>query len=233
MITVREALKELDMKIEDTQASFQGFGKVSQNAIQLYQRMGGRTVCVSCWDPVEHTSVAYTKDDGIKLEELAPITNPLGEIDRAKAEAMGYRRMPGEAWIEQEADVLVPASLENQITASNVSKISNRVRIVAEGANSPTHPDADRVLNQRGIKVIPDLLANSGGLVGSYFEQVQSNMNYYWKKDEVLGKLDVHITSAYYDVDEFSRSRKVSLRDAAFLIAVERTARACQERGWV
>jgi glutamate dehydrogenase (NAD(P)+) len=233
MITVREALKELDMKIENTQASFQGFGKVSQNAIRLYQRMGGQVICVSCWDPVEHTALAYTRKEGVRLDELVSITNPLGEIDSTKAQGMGYKRLPGEAWIEQEVDILVPAALENQITADNVSRISNRVKIIAEGANAPTHPDADQVLNQRGIKVIPDLLANSAGLVGSYFEQVQSNMNYYWKKDEVLGKLDVHITSAYFDVDEFSRGRKLSLRDAAFFIAVDRTARACQERGWV
>jgi len=233
MLTVREALKELDLKMENTCASFQGFGKVAQHAIQLYQRMGGRVLCISCWDQGENTSWAYCKKDGIHLEELISITSPLGEIDRTRAEEMGYQRIPGDAWIEQEVDILVPAAMENQITLENVDKINHRVKIVAEGANSPTRPEADSILATRGVLVIPDILANSAGLVSSYFEQVQSNMNYYWKKDEVLGKLDVHMTSAFYDVSEFARNRNQSLRDAAFIIAVDRTARACQERGWV
>ena len=233
MITIREALKELDMKIEDTQASFQGFGKVAQHAIELYQRMGGKVTCVACWDPIEHVPHTYCKPEGILLDELLPITNPLGEIERQQAEALGYQRLEGEAWLEQQVDILVPAAMENQITAENVKKVNDRVRVVAEGANAPTHPEADIILNQRGILVIPDLLANAAGLVSSYFEQVQSNMNYYWRKEEVLGKLDVQITSAYYQVRELAHSRNIPLRDAASVIGVAKTARACQERGWV
>lgn len=233
MITIREALKELDLKIEDTQASFQGFGKVAQHAIELYQRMGGKVACVACWDPIEHVPHTYCKPEGILLDELLPITNPLGEIERQQAEALGYQRLEGEAWLEQQVDILVPAAMENQITAENVKKVNDRVRVVAEGANAPTHPEADIILNQRGILVIPDLLANAAGLVSSYFEQVQSNMNYYWRKEEVLGKLDVQITSAYYQVRELAHSRNIPLRDAASVIGVAKTARACQERGWV
>jgi glutamate dehydrogenase len=233
MINIREALKELDMKIEDTQASFQGFGKVAQHAIELYQRMGGKVTCVACWDPNEHIAYTYCKPEGILLDELLPITSPLGEIERQQAEALGYRRLEGDAWLEQQVDILVPAAMENQITAENGKKVNNRVRVVAEGANAPTHPEADIILNQRGILVIPDLLANAAGLVSSYFEQVQSNMNYYWRKEEVLGKLDVQITSAYYQVRELAHSRNIPLRDAASVIGVSKTARACQERGWV
>ena len=233
MITIREALKELDLKIEDTQASFQGFGKVAQHAIELYQRMGGKVACVACWDPIEHVPHTFCKPEGILLDELLPITNPLGEIERQQAEALGYQRLEGEAWLEQQVDILVPAAMENQITAENVKKVNDRVRVVAEGANAPTHPEADIILNQRGILVIPDLLANAAGLVSSYFEQVQSNMNYYWRKEEVLGKLDVQITSAYYQVRELAHSRNIPLRDAASVIGVAKTARACQERGWV
>jgi glutamate dehydrogenase len=107
------------------------------------------------------------------------------------------------------------------------------VKIIAEGAHGPTLPEADILLESRGVLVIPDLLANAGGFICSYFEQVQGNMNYYWHKEEVLGKLDVQLTDAYLDVQRLSRENDTSLRDAAYLIAVDRVARACQERGWV
>jgi glutamate dehydrogenase len=233
MIVVRETLKELGLKPANTIASFQGFGNVAQNAIDLYQRMGGVVTCVSCWDQADRKAYSYYKKLGINLSELLAITNLFGEINKEKAIELGYQCLPGEAWLEQEADILVPAAIENQISPKDVERIHSRVRILAEGANSPTHPEADALINARGILVIPDVLAIAGGSVCSYFEQVQSNMNYYWKRDEVLGKLDVHITSAYLDLHEFARSRKLPLRDAAFLVAVERVVRACQERGWV
>jgi len=233
MIAVREALKDLGVKPADTRASVQGFGNLGQRAVELYQRMGGRVTCVSCWDQEDRTTYAYRKEDGIDLDELLSITNPLGEIDRRKAEEKGYQRLPGAAWIEQEVDLLVPAALENQITAENAGKISKRVRIVAEGANGPTTPDADAILSQRGVLVIPDLLANAGGFICSYFEQVQGNSNYYWRRDEVLGKLDVQMTDAYLSVSKLAKDGSLSMRDAAYVIAVDRVARACQERGWV
>jgi glutamate dehydrogenase (NAD(P)+) len=131
-------------------------------------------------------------------------------------------------------DILIPAAIENQITEENVADISGRVRIIAEGANGPTTTEADRVLRERpDTLVIPDFLANAGGVTCSYFEQVQSNMNYYWTKDEVLGKLDVKMTAAYLAVSEMARKRKICLRDAAYAIAIDRVARACHDRGWV
>jgi len=160
------------------------------------------------------------------------ITNPFGEVDGRKAEEAGYERLSGEAWIEQEVEILVPAALENQITIENVDRISPRVIIVAEGADGSITPDADVALNERGVLVIPDMLANAGGFICSYFEQVQGNMNYYWRRDEVLGKLDVQLTDAYFDVSQVARNNELSLRDAAYQIAVNRVAQACQERGW-
>ena len=233
MITVREALKELGIKSENTQASFQGFGNVAQHAVQLYHRMGGAAICVSCWNQEDHTSYAFRKKNGIDLDELLSITNLFGEIDKTKALEMGYKCLPGEAWIEQEVDILVPAAIGNQITPENVDNINSRVKIIAEGANHPTNPDADETINERDILVIPDLLANAGGVTSGYFEQVQGNMNYYWQRDEVLGKLDVQMTSAYIDISNFAKKEGLSLRDAAYVMAVERVARACQERGWV
>jgi glutamate dehydrogenase len=233
IITVREALKELGMKPENTVASIQGFGNVAQNAAQLYGQMGGKVLCVSCWNYSDHTSYAFRKKEGINMGELLAITNPFGEIDKNKAVDLGYECLPGEAWIEQEVDILIPAAIESQILITNVDKIHSRVRLIAEGANGPTNPDAESILAQRNIKVIPDMLANAGGAICSYFEQVQSNMNYYWRKDEVLGKLDTQITSAYIDVSDFALKNKFVLRDAAYMIAVDRVAQACQERGWI
>jgi glutamate dehydrogenase len=232
MITVREALKELEIKVTNTTASFQGFGNVAQYAVQLYQRMGGTAICVSSWNQADQTAYAFRKKTGIDLDELLAVTNPFGEIDKSKALDLGYECLPGEAWLEQDVDILVPAALENQITVQNVERISPQVKVIAEGSDGPTNPDVDASLGERDIRLIPDILANSGGATCSYFEQVQSNMNYYWKRDEVLGKLDVHMTSAYIDVSEFSQRRKMSLRDAAYIIAVERVGRACEDRGW-
>ena len=130
-------------------------------------------------------------------------------------------------------DVRTLKTLENQIVEENVARINRKVRIIAEGANGPTTTEADRVLRESEVLVIPDFLANAGGVTCSYFEQVQSNMNYYWAKDEVLGKLDVKMTAAYHAVSEMARKRKLYMRDAAYIIAVDRVARACHDRGWV
>ena len=130
-------------------------------------------------------------------------------------------------------DILMPSAIENQITGENVGRISKRVKIIAEGANGPTTLEADKVIRERKLHVVPDFLANAGGVTCSYFEQVQGNMNYYWEKDEVLGKLDVKMTSAFNAVSELARKQKLYMRDAAYVISVNRVAKACKDRGWV
>ncbi len=233
VFTVREALKELGLRASDTTASVQGFGNVAQNAIKLYQQIGGTVVCVSCWDQADQTSYAFRKQDGVHLDALLGITDRFGGIDKAKARDLGYEVLPGEAWLEQDVDILMPNAIENQITGDNVAKVRPRVRLIAEGANGPTTPEADAVIQERGIFLIPDFLANAGGVTCSYFEQVQSNANYFWEKDEVLGKLDLKMTSAYIAVSELARKRKLFMRDAAYVIGVSRVAQACHDRRWV
>ena len=233
VFTLREALKELGVRPDQTCASVQGFGNVSQYAIELYEQLGGKVICVSCWDQADQTSYSFRKAAGISLKELRSITDRFGGIDKGKAREHGYEVLPGEAWLTQEADILMPCALENQVTGDNAGGIHKRVRIVAEGANGPTTPDADKLLKERGIFVIPDFLANAGGVTCSYFEQVQSNMNYFWEKDEVLGKLDVKMTSAFLAVSDLARRKKLFMRDAAYVIAVNRVAQACKDRGWV
>jgi glutamate dehydrogenase (NAD(P)+) len=233
VFSIREALKELGVPPGDTTASVQGFGNVSQFAIELYERLGGRVICVSSWNQKEQKSYAFKKEDGIDLKSLAAITDRFGEIQKEKAREAGYEVLPGEKWLEQDVDILVPGALENQINAGNVQRISSKVKVIAEGANGPTSPEADEVLHDRGVFMIPDLLANAGGVTCSYFEQVQSNSNYYWDRDEVLSKLDFKMTDAFVAVADLARSRNLYMRDAAYVIAVDRVARACKDRGWV
>ncbi|MBC8277092.1 MAG: Glu/Leu/Phe/Val dehydrogenase, partial [FCB group bacterium] len=233
IFTVREALRELGIRPDDTLASVQGFGNVAQYAIRLYNQIGGKVIAASCWDQEDSVSYTFRKKNGVDLDEMLGVTDRFGGIDKDKAKDLGYEILPGEEWIAQEADILIPAALENQITADNVDKISQRVKIIAEGANGPTTPEADKVIHERGIFVIPDLLANAGGVTCSYFEQVQNSSNYYWQKDEVLGKLDIKMTEAFAAVNELSKKRKMYMRDAAFVIAVNRVAQACRDRGWV
>jgi len=231
--TLREALLELKMPIEKTTAAVEGFGNVAQYAIELYTQLGGKVVCVSCWDQRDQASYTYARKSGVNLEELLAVTDNFGGIDKAKAEALGYQRLPGDAWIAQDVDILIPAAIENQINADTVKKIGPRVKVIAEGANGPTTPEADAVIKSRGIFIIPDFLANAGGVTCSYFEQVQSNMNYYWTKEEVLQRLDEKMTAAFRAVSELARTRKLYMRDAAYVIAVSRVANACKGRGWV
>jgi len=231
--TVREALKELGIKLENTTASVQGFGNVAQFAIQLYHQYGGKVICVSCWDQKDQTSYSFKKKDGVDLDALLKITDQFGGIDKKKAKDLGYEVLDAEAWIQQEVDVLIPAALENQVSAANVSKIAKSVKLIAEGANGPTTPEADDVIKQRKIFVIPDFLANAGGVVCSYFEQVQCNMNYFWEKNEVLDRLDTKMTSAFKSVSELAGKQKLYMRDAAYVIAVNRVVQACRDRGWI
>jgi glutamate dehydrogenase len=233
VFSIREALKELGVRVSDTTASVQGFGNVAQHAIELYLLIGGTVMSVSAWDQKDETSYTFKKARGISLDELRGISDRYGGIDKTKARDFGYEILPGEAWLEQDVDILIPAALENQITEENVGRISPQVKIIAEGANGPTTSQADAVIRKAEIFLIPDFLANAGGVICSYFEQVQSNMNYFWTRDDVLGRLDVKMTSAFVKVSEMSKKKKLYMRDAAYVIAVDRVAKACRDRGWV
>jgi glutamate dehydrogenase len=233
VICVREALKEIGLKPANALASVQGFGNVGQHAVRLFAELGVKVIAVAALDRRERQPVTVRKEDGVSVDELLAVTDGFGGIDREEAARAGYEILPGGAWLEQDVDVLVPAALENQITVENVGSVRPRVRIVAEGANGPTRPEAEQALAGQGVLVIPDLLAGAGGVTCSYFEQVQSNMNYFWERDEVLGKLDVRMTNAYVAVSDLARSRKLSMRDAAYVIAVTRVAGACKARGWL
>ncbi len=231
--TIREALKDMNLDPKNTTASVQGFGNVAQYAIEKFTQLGGTVTAVSCWDQNDQTSYTYKKRTGVDLNELRSITDRFGGIDPKKAQDLGYLKLAGNAWIEEEVDILLPAAIENQVTGETVNSIKKSVKIIGEGANGPTTPDADAEISKRGIFIIPDFLANAGGVTCSYFEQVQSNMNYFWEKEEVLSKLDTKMTTGFRAVSDLARSRKLYMRDAAYVISIGRVAQAVKDRGWV
>jgi glutamate dehydrogenase (NAD(P)+) len=230
--TVREALKRMEIPVEGIRASIQGFGNVAQYAAKLLIELGGVVVAVSCWDNDDHCAYTFVKNDGIDVDFLLSITDRFGTIHKEKAQDAGYEVAEAEAWLAQDVEILIPAALENQITGENAPKIHEHVRIVAEGANGPTTPEADAVLKDRGIFVIPDFLCNAGGVTCSYFEQVQCNTNFFWPKTEVLERLDQKMTVAFHAVADLAEEAGEFMRDAAYMIAIQRVATACHLRGW-
>ena len=232
--TVREAMKHLGIDSTKSVAALQGFGNVSQYAaIGFVELLGGKVACVSCWDRNDRTAYTYSHKDGVNPRFLLSITDQYGTIDKDQATRAGYAVEDGDAWISKEADVLIPAALEGQVNAESVKKISSRVKIVAEGANGPTTPEADEFFKANKIFNIPDFLCNAGGVTTSYFEQVQNDMNFYWHKDEVLQKLDQKMTSAFHGVLDMSEKEGVYMRDAAYMVAIGRVVKAMELRGWV
>ncbi len=232
--TVREAMKHLKLDSTQCTAAIQGFGNVAQYAaIGFIEQLGGKVVCVSYWDREDRASYTVTKNDGIDPHFLMKITDQYGSIDKAKAKAAGYIIEDGNAWISKDVDVLIPSALGGQVNGETVQKISKKVKIIAEGANGPTTPDADAAIKERDIFLIPDFLCNAGGVTVSYFESVQNDMNFYWTKDEVLTKLDTKMTEAFNAVLDMSLKEKVYMRDAAYMVSIARVVKAMQLRGWI
>ena len=218
----REAAKELGIDLAGKTMAIQGFGHVGQNAALLgHELLGLKFVAAS--------------------DSQGGIHNPKGLDPRAvvdhKRRTGSLRGFPGAepidsgALLELPATVLFPAALENVITAENAAKI--KARICCEMANGPTTPDADDILVDNGVFVIPDFLANAGGVTVSYFEQVQNTYNFYWPLSEVHQRLDEKMTRAFSGVYQMHTREKVNMRLAAYLVAVARVAEACKLRGWV
>jgi len=230
--TLREALARMNVKADSVRASMQGFGNVAQYAAKLFIELGGTVVAVACWDNDDHKAYTFAKPDGIDADFLLSITDRFGTIDKDKAVKAGYKIEDGDDWIAKDVQILIPAALENQVTGETAKRIHRNVKIIAEGANGPTTPEADAIIKERGIFVIPDFLANAGGVTCSYFEQVQCNTNFFWPKVEVLQRLDQKMTSAFNAVADLAESADEYMRDAAYMIAIQRVASACHLRGW-
>lgn len=230
---LREALKALNIDTASTSASIQGFGAVAEYAARLYSEMGGRVVAVSTWDNNDKKPYTFRNLKGLDIDKLTGIKDPFGTIDKQKAKELGCEVLDGDEWLTQDVDILMPCALENQLTPKSFDRISKRVKIICEGANGPTTPDCDPLIKKSGIFLIPDFLCNSGGVTCSYFEQVQCNTNYFWSKEEVFRKLEEKMTQAFRTVYELAKEKDLYMRDAAYVIAINRVAEAVKLRGWV
>jgi glutamate dehydrogenase (NAD(P)+) len=233
---VREAFKRLGLDFKDTTASIQGAGNNAQYCCELFSRYGGKVVAMSCWDSKDKKAYTYSCEGRIAPRDLlAPGTlDKFGTINPERAKAFGWKQEDADAWLKKPVTVLIPAAMGSAITEENVNDINfDTVKIYAEAANTPTTLEADEVIKGKDVYIIPDFLCNAGGVTVSYFEEVQNNMNYYWPKEEVIEKLDRIMTDAFNEVADLAYRRKCSNRDAAYLISIQRVAKAVEGRGWV
>lgn len=218
---VREACKRTGVNPHGSYA-IQGFGNAGQYAALLHQEIlgGGRLVAVS------DTSGGIYNPKGIDPKAIVEHKLKTGRV----AGFPNAEPIVNDQLLELDVDVLYPSALENVITAHNAGRI--RAKIICELANGPTTPEADEILYDKGVHVIPDFLANAGGVTVSYFEQVQGHYNYYWPLEEIHRQLDARMTQSYNTVYETHQKRKVHMRLAAYLVAVSRVAEAVRLRGW-
>jgi glutamate dehydrogenase (NAD(P)+) len=220
--TVREAGKALDISLKGATAAIQGYGNAGQFAHKLGEEILGLKVVA-----VSDSKGGVYRAEGIPFEEGVAWKNRNGTvIDMANT-----KNITNEELLELDVVVLFPSALENVITGANAHNI--KARISAELANGPTTPEADKILQERGVYVIPDFLCNAGGVTVSYFEQVQNAYDFYWPIELVHERLDAKMTAAFHAVHKMAQEKGVHNRLAAYLVAVQRVAEACKLRGWV
>ena len=219
MIVTREAAKHLGLDINGATVAVQGFGNVGSVSADLLARIGAKIVAVTDWKGGVHNP------GGLDIPKMLDYAKQHKTIDGFP----GGEPIENEQLFGLDVDVLVPAALENQITMENAPII--RAKIVAEGANGPTTPDAHRLLHERGVFVIPDILANAGGVTTSYFEWVQDRHGYFWEEEEVNRRLEAKMVEAFHDVLDTSVRYKTDLRTAAYIVAINRVATVTRMRG--
>ena len=217
--TVREAAKKMEIDMKQATFVVQGFGNAGQFSSKLVEEQGAKMIAAS------DSQGAIIKTDGISVDALMEFKRETGSI-------VGFgdaKSITNDELLETECTILIPAALENQITKNNADKI--KTQIIAEAANGPTTPEADEILFKKDILVIPDVLANGGGVTVSYFEWLQNLRRDYWTEEEVNKRLDINITKSFYDVYDTHTKYKVDMRKAATLLAVKRVVEAINIRG--
>jgi glutamate dehydrogenase (NAD(P)+) len=219
MIVTKEALKHLGMPVQGTTVAVQGFGNVGSVAAQLLSNEGCKIVAIS------DKTGGYHNPTGID------VPGALAHVRKTKhlEGFAGATPISNEELLTLDVDVLVPAALENVITSKNAAKI--RARIICEGANGPTTAGADHILEEKGVFVIPDILANAGGVTVSYFEWVQDRGGYFWAEDVVNQRLTDIMCSSFADVLKLSQQHKVNMRTAAYMLSISRVATVHRLRG--
>jgi glutamate dehydrogenase len=217
----RETMKYLKKDPKKVTVAIQGFGNLGVFAAEKLYGMGAKIIAVS------DSKGGIYAEKGLNTFEVSKHKEKTGSVINFK----GSKNITNEQLLELACDILIPAALENQITAKNAAKV--KAKIIIEGANGPTTLDADKMLSKKGIIVVPDILANAGGVCVSYFEWVQNLQSYYWTEKEVDSNLDCMMTCAFNEVMKTMKAHKVSMREAAYLLSVSRIAEAMKNRGWV
>lgn len=216
-----EMMKKYNMKPEDCKIVIQGMGNVGSISAKLLDEEGAKIIAVS------DVSCAIYNENGLDIAEIYKY------LDSGKNLLDGYtgdcKRITNAELLELHCDILIPAALENQITAENADRI--KAKIVIEAANGPTSVEADEILNKKGVKVLPDILSNSGGVIVSYFEWVQNLQNFYWEEDDVNAKLKRQIVGAFNDVFDAREKYDCTFRVAAYIVALNRLVTAKKLRG--
>jgi glutamate dehydrogenase (NAD(P)+) len=220
-IIAREAARHLGLKFEQTTSVIQGFGNVGNASATILRQMGSRVIAVS------DVSGGYYNPRGLDIPAM------IDYVQRNRSlhgyHQPGMEMISNSELLELPCDILVPAALENQITTANADRI--KARIVVEGANGPTTPGADEILYDRGVFVVPDILANSGGVTVSYFEWVQGLQEFFWSEEEINERLERIMVRSFSSVLDIALQHRVPLRTAAYLVAVKRVADATLTRG--
>ncbi len=216
--TIVEAAKHIGIELKGAKVAIQGYGNVGSHAAEILYELGCKIIAVS------DSKGGIYKPDGLDPLEVKEHKGKAGSVISFR----GARNITNNELLELECEILIPAAIENQITHENSHNI--KARIIAEGANGPTTPEADKILYERGIFVIPDILANAGGVTVSYFEQVQNQMNYYWTEEEVNSKLETVIRNSFREVLSISQEHEVPMRAAAYILAVKKIANTITTR---
>ena len=220
LMAVQKVAEHLKLSIKGARVVVQGCGNVGGTAARYFSRAGARVIAIS------DSKEGLYNSKGLDIEKTLDCKSRYKCLMTEKAEA---EVISNKDLLELECDILVPAALGNQITAENAPRL--RCRLVAEGANGPTEPEADEILVDKGIIVLPDILANAGGVTVSYFEWVQNLQELLWTEEEVSDRLHKIMTTAVADVMKISQERKVSMRTAAYILGVGRVAKATKLRG--
>jgi glutamate dehydrogenase (NAD(P)+) len=218
-VTGREAARRLGLKLDGARVAVQGFGNVGSAAAELFAQAGAKIVAVQ-----DHTGTLMN-ENGLDMAELMPVLRRDGGVGKFT----GAQRISNEDFWDVKCDILIPAALEGQISAERARRVT--ARLVLEGANGPTVPEADDILAERGILVVPDVICNAGGVTVSYFEWVQDFSSFFWTEDEINVRLDKIMVDALKKIWDTADRHKVTLRTATFAVACERILIAREERG--
>ncbi len=228
MYIMREAAKMLKIDLKKAKIAVQGFGNAGMYAYTLSKKMFGANVVA-----ISDSKGGVYDPDGLDLKKLNDAKDKTGSVD-------GYRsknaeKVSNEKLLELDVDILIPAAIENQVRGDNADDI--KAKLLLELANGPVTPEADAILHEKKVLDLPDFLVNSGGVVGSYFEWVQNINGYYWETDDFYAKLDKILTKSFKSTIDMRKSymdngKRISPRTAAYIVAVDRVAKAMKVRGW-